>query len=85
MHVPLFFLVYISDLLQGLAYDVKLLAGDTSLFSFANRVITFASTVRNDLTVIQGLAYQWKIFFNPDKNFEIVLSLNLPQSRNNLD
>ena len=67
LHVPLFFLVYISDLPQGLAYDVKLLADDTSLFSFVNRVITFASIVHNDLTVIQGLAYQWKISFNPDK------------------
>lgn len=33
---PLFFLVYIIDLLQGLTPDVKFFANDTSLFSVAS-------------------------------------------------
>ena len=33
---PLFFLVYVNDLAEGLVSDVRLFADDTSLFSIVN-------------------------------------------------
>ena len=64
---PLFFLIYINDLPQGLDSEVKLFADDTSLFSFVNCVNTSALTLNSDLFKIQDRAYQWKMSFNPDR------------------
>ena len=44
---PLFFLVYIIDLLQGLTPDVKFFANDTSLFSVAS-----ASTLNHYMLLV---------------------------------
>ena len=96
---PCFFLVFINYLPQALKPEVKLFADDTSLFSVVNYVNYSASTINNDLTVIQDWVYHWKTFFNPDKNKQTqkVLffrktyssltnsNLNLPHSRNTLD
>ena len=64
---PLFFLIYISDLSEGLNSEVKLFADDTSLFSIVNCVNTSASTLNSDLLKIQDWAYQCKMSFNPDR------------------
>ena len=65
---PLFFLIYINDLPQGLHSDVKLFADDTSLFSVIHDVDASSATLNNDLVKIQEWAYNWKMSFNPDKN-----------------
>ena len=64
---PLFFLIYINDLPEGLNSEVKLFADDTSLFSIVNCVNTSASTLNSDLLKIQDWEYQWKMSFNPDR------------------
>ena len=64
---PLFFFIYINDLLQGLISDIELFADDTSLFSIANCSKASAS-VRNNLLKIQNRACQWKISLNKLEN-----------------
>ena len=64
---PLFFLIFIKDLPEGLNSEVKLFADDTSLFSIVNCVNTSALTLNSDLLKIQDWAYQWKMSFNPDR------------------
>ena len=64
---PLFFLIYINDLPQGLISDVNLFADDTSLFSIDNCAKASASVLDSDLLKIQNWAYQWRISFNPDR------------------
>ena len=64
---PLFFLIYINDLPEGLNSEVKLFADGTCLFSIVNCVNTSDSTLNSDLLKIQDWAYQWKMSFNPDR------------------
>ena len=63
---PLFFLVYINDLTEGLTTHAKLFADDTSLFSVVHGSIASSVSVTNNLLKISQWAYQWKMIFNPD-------------------
>ena len=63
---PLFFLVYINDLPDGLKSNVRIFADDTSLFSVVNNLHTSANDINHDLNMIKKWAYQWKMTFNPD-------------------
>ena len=64
---PLLFLIYVSNLSNGVSSNCKLLADDTCLFSVVNDIHSSAATLRNDLTVIiSSWAFQWKMTFNPD-------------------
>ena len=64
---PLFFLIYINDLPEGLNSEVKLFADHTSLFSFVNCINTSASTLNSDLLKIMDWPYQRKMSFNADR------------------
>ena len=50
---PLFFLIHINDLPQGLNSIIKLFADGTSLFSIVNHVSTSASTLNKNLLKTQ--------------------------------
>ena len=65
---PLLFLVYINDLSDNLASDVRLFADDISLFTIMYYKIVSAQVSNSDLKIIEELAYQWKMHFNPDVN-----------------
>ena len=62
----LLFLIYINDLTEGLTTNVKLFAGDTSLFSVVHDTQTSANDLNKDLEIINNWAFQWKMNFNPD-------------------
>ena len=63
---PLFFLIYINDLSEGLQTNVKLFADDTSLFSVVHNKIDSANDLNSDLKKISKWAWKWKMSFNPD-------------------
>ena len=69
---PLFFLVYINDLVDDLSSDAKLFADNTSLFTIVHDENVAAEQLNNDLKIIFEWAYQWKIQFNPDKTKQLV-------------
>ena len=69
---PLFFLIYINDLGDGLSSDTKLFANDTSLFTIVYDENIAASQLNNDLKITSEWAYQWKMKFNPDKNKQAI-------------
>ena len=71
---PLFFLIYINDLVENVSCDVRLFADDTSLFSVVNDVATTAFEMNNDLEKIKLWAWQWKMLFNTDKTEEVIFS-----------
>ena len=59
--VPLFFLIYINDLAEGISSTAKLFAEDTSLFSVVNDIDESANQMNLDLEKISLWAYQWKM------------------------
>ena len=69
---PLFFLVYINDLVDNISSDAKLFANDTSLFTVVYDVDVAADKLNRDLEVISNWAHQWKMQFNPDKNKQAI-------------
>ena len=71
---PLFFLIYINDLVENVSCDVRLFADDTSLFSVVNDVATTAFEMNYDLEKIKLWAWQWKMQFNTEKTEEVIFS-----------
>ena len=69
---PLLFLIYISDLENGIKSHIKIFADDTSLFTIVKDSDISALELNQDLHLISQWAYQWKISFNPDPTKQAV-------------
>ena len=63
---PLFFLIYINDLLENRKPTVKLFADNTLIFHLVKDPNTSAKILNHDLTRISKRACKWKKSFNPD-------------------
>ena len=63
---PLFFLIYINDLLSELRCSAKLCPDGTSLFSVVENVNETTTNLNKDLENINKWVQQWKMSFNPD-------------------
>ena len=61
---PLFFLIHITDLAEGISSTAKLFADDTSIFSVDNDINASADQINKYLEKISMWAYQWKIVFS---------------------
>ena len=60
------FLIYIKHLPNGLQSNLKLFAGDTSLFSTVQDITPSTVSLNHNLSNISEWAVQWKMNFNPD-------------------
>ena len=69
---PLFFLIYINDLVDNISSEAKLFSDDTSLFTVVYDVDIVANKLNSDLEIISIWAYQWKMQFNPDRNKQAI-------------
>ena len=63
---PLFFLIFINDIPDGIQSNIKIFADDTSIFSVMKDSISASVTLNEDLDLISNWAYTWKMSFNPD-------------------
>ena len=79
---PLFFLVYINDLADNLASDIRLFADDASLFKIVYDETVLAQVLSSDLKTLEEWAYQWKMQFNPDLNKQAVQVIFLKRDLN---
>ena len=70
---PLFFLVYINDIVDNVCCDIKLFADDTSLFSVV-RNDRSTEELNSDLELLRLWSWQWKMHFNADKTEEVIFS-----------
>ena len=64
---PLFFLVYINDLVDNVRSDIKLFADDTSILSVVKDKDEAIETLNQDLERVRLWVWQWKMQFNCDK------------------
>ena len=71
---PLFFLVYINDLVDSKDCDVLMFADDTSLFSIVNDVHRTTYEFNSDLEKVRLWTWQWKMHFNLDKTEDVIFS-----------
>ena len=79
---PLFFIVYINDLADNIASDVRLFADDTSLFTIVYDETVSAQVLNSDLKTIEEWAHQWKMQFIPDVNKQAVqVNFSLKRSK----
>ena len=65
---PLFFLIYINDLPDNLESICNIFADDTILFYKAFDKHVCCATLNKDFELIDNLAFQWKMQFNPGRN-----------------
>ena len=73
---PLFFLVYINDIVENLNCDAKRFADDTSLFSVMKDERKTADEMNSDLERVRLWAWQCKMKVNADKTEEVIFSSN---------
>ena len=69
---PLFFLIYINDLVDNVSSEAKLFADDTSLLTVVYDVDIAVDKLNRNLDIISNWAHQWKKQFNPDINKQAI-------------
>ena len=69
---PLFFLIDINNLTDGLKCNLKLFADDTSIFTVVHEPPIAAENLNHDLDLINLWATKWKKSFNPDPSKQAV-------------
>ena len=62
------FLIHTNDLADGLSFNIKFFADDTSLFSIIHDSVITTLELNSDLSRIKQWTCQWKMSFNPDPN-----------------
>ena len=65
MHIQSHFvcMIYINDLSEGITSNIKLLAGDSSIFSTIYNINTSASNLNSDLQKVSEWTFKLKMFF----------------------
>ena len=69
---PLFFLIYINDLTDGLTCNVKLFADDTAIFTVFSDPHEAACNLNHDLNLMKLWTHNWRMTFNPDPTKQAV-------------
>ena len=74
---PLLFLVYINDIVNSVASNIRLFADDTSLYIVVDTPDTAAQQLNSDLDKINTWSQIWLVSFNPTKTESITFSSRL--------
>ncbi|MCG7883380.1 MAG: hypothetical protein JAY96_17510 [Candidatus Thiodiazotropha endolucinida] len=72
---PLFFLIYVNDIVDNLLSITRLFADDTSLASSSSNLADLEGILNHDLQVISIWAKQWLVDFNPAKTEAMLFTL----------
>ena len=70
---PLFFLVFINDIVNEIQSNIKLFADDTSLYIIVDDPINSALTLNRDLEKIHSWSVKWLVTFNAKKTDSIII------------
>ena len=71
---PLWFLVYVNDIVEIVNSEIRLFADDTTLYITVNDPIIATETLNHDLSSLSEWSNQWLVSFNPQKTKSLVVS-----------
>ena len=71
---PIFFLIFINDIVYEIGCTIKLFADDTSIYITIENPITDATILNSDLKKIHEWATKWLVNFNPNKTKSLLIS-----------
>ena len=72
---PLFFLVYVNDIIENLLCITRLFADDTSLACTTSSIPDLEGIINHDLALINDWSKKWLVDFNPNKTEALFFSL----------
>ena len=77
---PLFFIIFINDIVTEIHSSIKLFADDTSLYVIVDNPRESAITLNNDMATIHAWSTKWLVNFNPQKTetMTITRKINKP-------
>ena len=64
---PLLFLVFINDIVDEIACNIRLFADDTSLYIVVEDEYATSAILNSDVDIIHAWSQQWLVTFNPKK------------------
>ena len=71
---PLFFLIFINDIVTEVGCSIKLFADDTSIYVIIENAHMDAFNLNENLTKIHNWSEQWLVHFNPQKTKALLIS-----------
>ena len=71
---PLFFLIFINDIVTEVGCSIKLFADDTSIYVIIENAQMDAHNLNENLTKIHNWSEQWLVHFNPQKTEALLIS-----------
>ena len=71
---PLFFLIFINDIITDIQSNIKLFADDTSLYLIVDNPVSTASILNDDLDKIHDWSRKWLVTFNAKKTETMIIS-----------
>lgn len=74
---PLFFIIFINDIVTDINSSIKLFADDTSLYLIVDDPLDTSNMLNSDLNKIHEWSMRWLVKFNPEKTESMVISRKL--------
>ena len=71
---PLFFLIFINDIVTDIGCTIKLFADDTSVYIIIENPNTAALNLNSDLNKVHAWSKKWLVNFNPQKTETLLIS-----------
>lgn len=71
---PLFFLIFINDIVKNINCNINLFADDTSLYVVVKNPYEEAISLQTDIDTIYRWSQTWLVDFNPSKSESLVIS-----------
>ena len=71
---PLFFLIFINDIVTDIQSTIKLFADDTSLYLIVDEPVEAANVLNSDLEKIHAWSANWLVSFNSQKTETVIIS-----------
>ena len=79
---PLFFLIFINDIVNDICCNIKLFADDTSIYLIIDNPVTSAEKLNVDLSIVHAWSNKWLVNFNPNKTESLLISRKTQQVPN---